>query len=140
MMSGFLQPDSPRVAYDIRRDSVGLELMRKASLSDGPWGVELNHGLVGSPEWWSAIESEQLKLESFTGTIRVVAGGMMGDTLNVHIEGTNEKQRWVAWRGFDPTLDGKKVCTRYVRMSPKQPFASKPDFLIPVLLQVELLD
>jgi hypothetical protein len=139
MINDLLQPDSPRVVYDIRHDSVGLELKRNASLSDGPGGVELNHGLVGSPEWWLAIESGQIKLEAFVGTIRAVAGGIMGDTLNVHIEGADEKQRWVAWRGFDPTLHGKRVCTRYVRMLPKTPLASRPDFMIRVLLQVELI-
>jgi hypothetical protein len=140
MINDLLQPDSPRVVYDIRRDSVGLEIMQKASLSDGPWGVATNYGVVGSDEWWSAIESGQLKLEAFVGIIRAVAGGMRGDTLKVHIEGADEKQRWVAWRGFDPTLDGRKVCTRYVRMLPKRPLASKPDFVIRILLQVELLD
>ena len=137
MMHQLLEPNSPRVSYDIRRELVGMELMRKASLSDGSWGVELNYGLIGSPDWWLAIESGRLKLETFVGTVRMVDGGMMGDTLMVHIEGTDEAQKWVAWRGFEPKLNGKKVCTSYVHMLPKQPLAFRPDFLIPVLLQVE---
>jgi hypothetical protein len=140
MIKDLLPPDSPRAVYDIRRDAVGLELKQKASLSEGEAGVELTYGLIGSPEWWSAIEAGSLKLENFSGKIRVVAGGMGGDTLMVHIEGSKEKQRWVAWRGFNQTLDGKNICTRYVKMLPKKPIKSKPDFLIPVLLQVELLD
>ncbi len=140
MTNDLLQPDSPCVVYDIRRDNVKLELMQKASLSDGPMGITMDYGLIDSPKWWSAIESGQIKLETFVGILRAVAGGMHGDTLNVHIEGMDAKQRWVAWRGFNSTLDGKKVCTRYVRMSPKRPLTSRPDFQTQVLLQVELLD
>lgn len=140
MIKELLQPDSARVVYDIRRDTVGLELMRNASLSSGPGGVELNHGLIGSQEWWSAIETGRLKLETFVGILRPVAGGMHGDTLKVYIEAEDKKQRWVAWRGFEPSLNGKKVCTRYVQMLPKKPLSSKPGFSIPVLLQVELFD
>ncbi|HEV2455952.1 MAG TPA: hypothetical protein VGY98_16935 [Verrucomicrobiae bacterium] len=140
MIKDLLPPDSQRIVYDIRRDAVGLELKQKASLSKSEAGIELTYGLIGSPDWWLAIEGGRLKLENFPGKIRVIAGGMTGDTLMVHIEGLKEKQRWVAWRGFSQTLDGKNVCTRYVRMLPKTPIKSKPDFLIPVLLQVELLD
>jgi hypothetical protein len=140
MTHQLLEPNSPRVSYDIRRDLVEMELMCKASLSDGPWGVDLNHGLVGSDEWWSAIKSGQIRMETFVGIVRMVDGGMMGDTLEVHIEGEKGKQQWVAWRGFDPTLNGKKICTRYVSMSPKRSSTFRPDFLLRVLLQVELLD
>ena len=138
MIKELLQPDSSGVVYDIRRDTVGVEKMRNASLSDGPWGLATNHGIIGSDAWWSALETGQIKIETFVGVIRVIAGGMKGDTLEVHIEAAGEKQRWVAWRGFDATLDGKKVCIRYVQMHPKKPFPSRPNFLVPVLLQVEL--
>jgi hypothetical protein len=140
MINDLLQPDSPRVAYDIRRDAAGVEKMRRASLSDGPWGLATDYGLVGSGTWWSALDTGRIKIESFIGTIRVVAGGMKGDTLEVHVEAEDEKQRWVAWRTFDITLDGKKVCIRYIQMRPKKPLPSRPDFLVPVLLQVEIVD
>lgn len=140
MIKALSKSDSQSVVYDIRLDTEGLKIMQEASLSDGPGGVELKYGLIGSDEWWSAIESGALKMETFVGVIRAVSGGIMGDTLNVHIEGATEKQRWVAWRGFTSTLDGRKGCTRYVRMSPKTPLASRPDFMIRVLLQVEVVD
>lgn len=141
MINELLQPDSPCVVYDIRLDAIGVEKMRKAALSDGDWGLTLDYGTVGSETWWSALESEKLKLESFVGAIRVVAGGMKGDTLEVHVEATTgTKQRWVAWSAFDAKLNGKNVCIRYVQMRPKKPFPSRPDFLVPVLLQVEVVD
>ena len=135
-----LPPDSTRVVYDIRRDAEGLHILQQGALSDGPGGVELKHGLIGSDEWWFAIESGTLKMETFTGVIRGVEGGMKGDTLNVHIDGPTEKQRWIAWRGFNSSINGKTVCTRFVRMLPKTPIISKPNFTIRVLIQVEVLD
>ena len=139
MIKELLQPDLPRVVYDIRLDTVGVAKMSRASRSSGDWGLALDYGIVGSETWWLAIEAEKLKLQSFVGIIRLVAGGM-GDTLEVHIEGAGGTQRWIAWRGFTKMLNGKKVCIRYVEMRPKKPIASRPDFLVPVLLQVEVLD
>jgi hypothetical protein len=140
MIKELLQPDSSRVVYDIRRDLSKLETMQKASLSGGPWGVSVDHGAVGSDKWWTALKAGNLKLEIFTGTVKLIAGGMRGDTLEVSVESDNEKRRWVAWKGFDAKLNGKKVCVRYVQMRPKRPFPSRPDFLVPVLLQVEIVE
>ena len=138
-MNQLLEPNSSRVVYDLRLDIAKLEIMQKASLSDGPMGVPMDYGLIGSPQWWLAIETGKIKLETFLGKIREVSGGMMGDTLNVHFEGVDEIKKWVAWRGFDSMLNGKEACVRYVTTSPKRPLASRPDFKIQILLQVELI-
>jgi hypothetical protein len=138
MMGQMLAEKSPRVLYDIREDVSHLEKMRKASTSKGPWGVAIPHGVVGSPEWWSAVESGQIKLETFVGTISSTDNGPMGDTLEVHIKGPEGVQSWIAWKGFEIALVGTKVCTHYVRLAPKNP--STDSRLIPVLLQVESVD
>jgi hypothetical protein len=140
MTKELLQPDSARVVYDIRKDNISVEKMQKTSLSDGDWGLTVDHGVVGSETWWSSIKTGTIILKSFDGVIRVVSGGMKGDTLEVHIEAPDGIQRWVAWRGFDVALNGKNVCVRFVEMRPKKPFPNRPGFLVPVLLQVEVLD
>jgi len=127
------------VIYDIRGDSALIEEMCEAQLSKGPWGVTLDHGLVCSDTWWSALETGQVKLETFSGKIKSVPAGILGDTLEVHIEGANGTQRWLAWRGFEPVLNGKNVCISYVQMQPKTQTSFRPDFFIRVLLQVELI-
>lgn len=139
-MTGLLDQNSPRVVYDIRRDVAEIEQMQKASLSDGHWGLAMDNGLVCSNEWWSAIAAGKLKLKTIVGVISMKARGMKGDTLEVDIVGEREKRGWVAWNGFNPTLNGKKACVRYVDMRPKKPLPSRPNFIVPVLLQVELVD
>ncbi len=129
--------DSPRVVYDIRRDVEGLKLKQEASLKGGWGGLETTHWLIGTPEWWAAVEAGKFKVETFDGVVRSAAAG---NRLHVHVEGTNGAQRWMAWRGFDRALEGKRVRTVYVRMSPVHPLATQPDFRARVLLQVELVE
>jgi hypothetical protein len=130
--------DSPDVVYDMRQDERLLAQMRKASLSTGQLGLTVKHGIVGSPEWWSVLESGQIKLEKFIGFIRRVDGGPMGDSTIVRIEGNGETKSWMAWEGFSRSLIGKKVDVRYVGVPPKHP--PKPDFVVHLLLQVRLID
>jgi hypothetical protein len=138
MTGQMLAEKSPRILYDIRDDVSILEKAQKASMSKGPWGVAIPHGFIGSSEWWSALESGQIKLEMFVGTISSTGNGPMGDTLEVHITGPEGKQDWIAWKGFEFALVGTKVRTRYVRLAPKNPsIDSRP---VPVLLQVEVVD
>ena len=139
MTDQLLEENSPRVLYDLRDDLSHLEKMRKASMSKGPWGVAIPHGFVGSPEWWSAVESGQIKLETFTGVISA-NWGPHGDVLHVHITGPEGKQDWTAWNGFEMALVGRRVRTRYVRVAPKDPSINRPGYLVPVLLQVEAVD
>ncbi|MGA2605316.1 MAG: hypothetical protein ABSG14_13915 [Verrucomicrobiia bacterium] len=137
MISELAPLDSPRVVYDIRRDAEGLKLKQEASLASGWGGLEITHGLIGTPEWWSAVEAGKFKVETFVGVLRSAAAG---DVLHVHIEGESGAQRWMAWRGFDRALDGKKVRTVYVRMAPRHPLTTQPDFRARVLLQVEMVE
>jgi hypothetical protein len=137
MISELAPLDSPRVVYDIRRDAEGLKLKQEASLAGGWGGLEITHGLIGTPEWWSAVEAGKFKVETFVGVLRSAAAG---DVLHVHIEGESGAQRWMAWRGFDRALDGKKVRTVYVRMAPRHPLTTQPDFRARVLLQVEMVE
>jgi hypothetical protein len=129
--------DSPRVVYDIRRDAEGLKLKQEASLAGGWGGLEITYGLIGTPEWWSAVEAGKFTVETFVGVLRSAAAG---NQLHAHIEGASGAQRWMAWRGFDRALEGKKVRTVYVRMAPVHPLTTQPDFKARVLLQVEIVD
>ena len=137
MINELAPVDSHLVVYYIRRDSEGLKLKHEASVAGGWGGLEITHGLIGTPEWWSAVEAGKFKVETFDGVVRSAAAG---NQLHVHIEGEQGAQRWMAWRGFDRALEGKKVRTVYVRMAPVHPLTTQPDFRARVLLQVELVE
>ena len=130
-------PETSGVVYDIRQDSVRLANIRSASLSRGNLGLAMDDGIVGSAEWWSAVDSGKVQVEPFIGTILRVDGGPMCDSAIVRIQGENELKSWVAWEGFDDSLIGQRVDIRYACVPPKVFF--KPNYLIDVLLQVRVL-
>lgn len=131
------EPESSGVVYDIRRDHKLLEQIRNASLSTGFFGAAMDNGIVGSAEWWSAVDSGKVRIELFIGTILRVDGGPMRDTPTVRIQGEYELKSWVAWEGFEESLIDKCVEIRFARVPPKQ--FIKPGFVINLLVQVRVL-
>src|SRR5437868_117538 len=134
MIEGLLEPDSPGVLYDIRNDAVLLVQISDASLSPGRLGLAIEHGVVGSPAWWTAIQEGRIALMKFVGVIRRVDGGPMGDSAILRIEGKGGTKSWVPWAGFHPDLIGKPIEVCYVRVPPKHP--PRPGFLVELILQV----
>lgn len=128
---------APDVVYDIRDDSVLLSQIREASLSSGPFGLSVVYGIVGSPEWWSAVESGAVPLETFRGIILRADSGQMGDSVIVRIQGETEIRSWTAWKGFNRDLIGKYVRVVFASIPPKHPPA--PDFTVPLVIQINTL-
>ena len=69
MHDEILKVDAPNVVYDIRNDPVMLSDIAPASLSRGPLGLAMEHGIVGSPEWWTALRIGQVEVRTFLGII-----------------------------------------------------------------------
>lgn len=130
-------PETSGVVYDLRRDHTLLEQIRNASLSSGNLGASMENGIVGSAEWWAAVDSGKVLIEPFTGTILRVDCGPMGDSAIIRIQGEEELKSWMAWEGFEDSLVGKQVDIRYARVPPKRPI--RPGFVINLLVQVRVL-
>jgi hypothetical protein len=133
-----LQSDSPGVVYDLRQDLVLLDQIRSASLFSADFGLAIEYGVVGSAEWWAAVEVEKVPIVRFVGVIDRVDGGPMGDTPTVRIKGEQVTKSWIAWDGFDSNLIGKRIDVRYARLPVKHP--PRPGFMVDLLLQVIVLD
>ena len=68
------------VVYQLRNDSVNLANMQRASLDkESHIGLRITHGLIGSVEWWSQIESGALKMNSIQGHVSGFWPGQWGD-------------------------------------------------------------
>jgi hypothetical protein len=130
--------DSSNVLYDIRQDAIKLSQIRAASLSTGQFGLTTAHGIVGSPEWWKAVDAGRIKVETFVGVIRRLDGGPMGDSAIVRIEGDGETKSWTAWEGFNRSLIGKRIEIRYACVPPKNP--PKPDFVVHLILEIRAIE
>src|SRR4051812_20037840 len=100
MIEILLEPNAAQVVYDIRNDSLLLSQISAASLSTGRLGLAIEHGVVGSSEWWEAVRLGVIAIHRFMGVIIQVDGGANGDSSIVRIEGNGEIKSWVAWEKF----------------------------------------
>jgi hypothetical protein len=57
-----------KTVYSLRNDSA-VQSMQSASLSGDRSGLRQTHGLIGSPEWWSCIESGSLPVATTAGEV-----------------------------------------------------------------------
>jgi hypothetical protein len=58
------------IVYRLRNDISALKGMQDASLHHDFLGLRITHGLIGTEEWWKAIESGVLELHTVRGVIR----------------------------------------------------------------------
>jgi hypothetical protein len=65
--------------YSFEQDKARVAAMQKASRGSTDFGVSMSPALVGTPEWWRAIQDGTLARTVITGTISRVYWGSMGD-------------------------------------------------------------
>jgi hypothetical protein len=65
--------------YQLRNDKEHIAKVQRATLNTEKFGIQQTHGLFGSPEWWSKIDSGELPIHRLRGTITKVYMGSMND-------------------------------------------------------------
>lgn len=55
--------------YDLRRDREYVERIQMATVQDSDFALEREHGLLGSKQWWAAIEDCAIETTRVDGTI-----------------------------------------------------------------------
>jgi hypothetical protein len=65
--------------YALRNDPESISQMQRGSSSSGPIGLLITHGLIGSQEWWTHIESGVLPLRFSEGVVSGFWPGQYGD-------------------------------------------------------------
>lgn len=78
-----------KTIYSLRADPEPIKHMQNASLSKGTAGLKITHGLIGSPEWWQAIESGALQVHKLRGKISRFWPGHHGDWPEFELEEVN---------------------------------------------------
>ena len=115
--------------YLLADDAVRIGNIQKATLGTADYGLALDHGLLGSNDWWNAIERDTLPLHTDYGTVSCVTMTGMGDYPSFKIladDGTVTD--WLT-REAAPRKDqlyqiGLRVIHKYVDMRPKNPSIS----------------
>jgi hypothetical protein len=76
-------PPSPsaklEVVYRLRDDLQKIASIQEATRTTDKFGIEPTHGLLGSPEWWTKIETGDLPLLTLRGTISRIYMASMND-------------------------------------------------------------
>lgn len=72
------QPGHTKV-YTLWNDAQGVKTIQDATLKTDDYGIYPEHGLFGSPEWWSAIDNGDLAVHTVHGTICDLAMESMND-------------------------------------------------------------
>jgi hypothetical protein len=56
--------------YQLRKDKKSIKNIQDATLSTQDYGIFPEHGLLGSKDWWKAIEYGKIELITYRGTIK----------------------------------------------------------------------
>lgn len=65
--------------YRLREDSDYIAKVQRATLTTKGFGIQPTHGLFGSQEWWSNIETNALPTVTVRGSISRIYMGSMND-------------------------------------------------------------
>jgi hypothetical protein len=98
-----------KTVYLLRNNKTYIKLVQEASLHREDLGLRITHGLFGSEEWWSKIESRELPLITIEGSItRVFMSGMNDWPEFEMVTPEGELSRWTR------EVDGREL-DRYYR-------------------------
>jgi hypothetical protein len=98
--------DSMETVYDLRTDTENIGHMQRGSLSPGPTGLAITHGLIGSPDWWAHIRAGTLHLRKVEGTVSGYwPGQWAAGPAEFEVRDQNgNASRWLCW--LEPQLAG----------------------------------
>ncbi len=95
--------------YQLKHDADRVAAIQKATLATKEFGIEPTHGLLGSREWWSEIESGRLPVHRLRGMIGRVYMGNMNDWPGFElVTAEGQKSSWTR------EANSKEQAARYV--------------------------
>lgn len=101
-------------AYDFAEDPDQIRAMQQATLGPSDAGVSASPALVGSPEWWRAIDSGSLPLRILEGAITRVYWASMGDWPELELTSdAGEKSTWTRLGDVARYVEGLRARITY---------------------------
>ena len=103
------------LAYDLRQDSQRVSAVQNATMTTDRYGIVPEHGLLGSEEWWQAIESGLIQVNRLEGTVSRVYMSGHNDFPEFEVDDGNSKTRWERYGKESEYLEGQHVVIEYVQ-------------------------
>jgi hypothetical protein len=102
------------LVYDLSKESERIGQMRRVTLETEE-GLAAEPALVGSPDWWAAVEGGRLQLTSVEGRIADVFWGSMADWPEFTLETDDgERSQWTREGDVTRYVEGLRVRLEYV--------------------------
>jgi hypothetical protein len=100
--------------YDLRNEAEYVRQVQHATLNTEEFGLEPEHGLFGSNEWWTAVDNAAIPVIVLTGRISRIYMGSMNDWPEVEIDADGSLTRWTRYGLKDLYEVGRPIEVRYV--------------------------
>ncbi len=108
--------------YDFALDEKRIQAMQDATLGRREFGVSAKPALVGTPDWWRAVEDGRLPRTEIEGTIARVYWGSMADWPEFEIVAADgSRSRWTREGDVSRYVEGLRVRLAYTRQAWKKP-------------------
>lgn len=108
--------------YDFASDQQKIRAMQDATLGPTDFGVSAKPALVGTREWWRAIEEGQLPRHVLEGSVCKVYWGSMGDWPEFELVAADGTQsRWTREGDITRYVEGLRVRLTYTCHPWKKP-------------------
>ena len=109
--------------YDLRDDKRTVELIQNATLNMREFGLQPDHGLFGSQEWWEAVEQGVIPKKITEGVISRVYMSGHNDFAEFEVTSGTQKKSWERKGDDKYYVVGRKVRIIYVMQKFKKPLA-----------------
>jgi hypothetical protein len=112
--------------YDLANDQQYVTLAQRATL-EAPGGLAPEPALLGSSEWWNAVERGELESHWVVGTIRRPMWASMNDFPVVEVEESDGVSSWERFGDVTQYSKGRGIRIRWVWQRRKEPIEGLGD-------------
>lgn len=126
--------------YRLRDDTERIKSIQKTTLETADYGVVPEPALLGSSDWWQAIDEGRLPLQTAQGTITRVFWGSMGDWPEFELTTPNgDVLGWTREGDITRYVEGLQIQVTYVvqRYKPTAPILRDKPAKIVIEIMVE---
>jgi hypothetical protein len=129
-----------RIIYDLKNDKRKIKQIQNATLNTKDFGLQIEHGLFGSKEWWEAINQGLIPIIQAEGEITKLHGDLpaIDPFIWFFTKSGNEEKRWTLSGEQSDYKIGKRVLIRYVIQKGKIKLSANDNLEAEIILSIEI--
>lgn len=120
--------------YNIHKDPGNIEMLRRATEENGGYGFHPVPYLIGTEEWWDAVNAGEVPRKVVNGMVSSVCWGAMGDYPSFTVTGDGDSCTSRRFGDVTRYVIGLKARVTLLRMKARHPDA-KDSIVESILLE-----